>query len=213
MAKTRQEHETPRLFIALALPAELQDHLRLLQKRLKSIAPSDVFRWVQPGNTHITLHFLGDTDRSLIPELIAVMQRAILSEQTEQKSGRIRCQLGGLGYFPEKGNPRVCWIGFNELLQKQSHELHPRGRTLFTALEQELLLNGFQSASPRYTPHITLGYRRRGSDNKEVATVTGKWRNEANIRGLAFSLSELVLYESKTTDQGRQHIPLMKITV
>lgn len=213
MTDGKQNQNTARLFIAFSLPCELQDYLFQLQKKLKALALVDTFRWIHSGNTHVTLHFLGDSHRNRISVVKDCMMKSVLNEQSEGRSGRIRCQLGGLGYFPKKGDPRVCWIGFNELLQKHSHELHPRGRTLFTALEQELLLSEFQSTSPRYTPHITLGYRHRGSNAQEVMAVTEKWRNEANIRGLAFSLSELVLFESKVTDQGRQHIPLMKITI
>ncbi|AFG36371.1 2'-5' RNA ligase family protein [Spirochaeta africana] len=210
--------ETARLFIAFSLPDEVQQHLALIQKKLATMAPSDAFRWIHPGNTHITLHFLGDTPRDRIPSVIDALRAAAIAianqhavtgaagpKPTAVSDRRgIRCKLGGVGYFPHIDNPRVLWLGLNEVTTRHSADLTAQGRAYFQSLEQELTARGLESSSPRYAPHITLGYRRRKANRSETAAVTAAWQQYSS-QGLIFSLQQIVLYESVVAQRGREH--------
>ena len=205
--------DTSRLFIAFQLPVELQQHLSQVQKTLRKSAPHDAFRWINPSNTHITLHFLGDVPRQQIDTVIACIQEGCSAagevlpkaEKTHGSSRGIRCRLGGLGYFPHIDKPRVVWMGLNEMTTRNTVDLHARGRIYYQELEKTLAAHGITSDSPRYAPHITLGYRRRQSGSKETAAVTASWQQGFRSQGLIFSIDSMVLFESVVGEGGREH--------
>ena len=202
--------DTARLFIAFALPDEVQQHLAGVQTQLAETAPHDVFRWINPHNTHITLHFLGDTHRDRIPAVIDALQSAAGSLHTPEAAPAggedrgIRCRLGGPGYFPHIDKPRVIWLGLNEVTTRRVPDLHARGRAWYQALERELTSRHIDSDSPRYAPHITLGYRRRQTGRHETAAVTSAWQGFTS-QGLIFTVSRIVLFESVIAGNGREH--------
>ena len=60
-----------RCFIAIDIGDEIRAALGDLQQRLQNgvdIKRSDV-KWVRPGNIHLTLKFLGEADKEIIPDL------------------------------------------------------------------------------------------------------------------------------------------------
>ena len=62
-------------------------------------------RWVNPGNVHLTLKFLGNVDAAVIPSLVESVQAAVGG------SGSFRLTLGSLGAFPNPARARVVWVG------------------------------------------------------------------------------------------------------
>lgn len=192
--------DTQRLFIAFPLPPEVQQHLREVHVFLERHAPSDAFRMIDPRNTHITLHFLGEIPTVDIPAIIAGIRSSAAADRS-----RIRCQLGGLGYFPGIRKPRVVWIGLNELRSGTSPDLSARGRAHFTRIEQELTTAGIHSTSTRYTPHITLGYKHRSTRQAEAVNTASAWEQQFRTQGLVFSLDSISLFASIPTAQGRRH--------
>lgn len=205
--------DTSRLFIAFQLPADLQQHLSQVQNTLQKLAPHDAFRWINPSNTHITLHFLGDVPHQQVDTVIACIKEgcsaaaaAVPAEEKSLGSSRgIRCRLGGLGYFSHIDKPRVVWMGLNEMTTRHTVDLHARGRVYYQQLEKTLAVHGITSDSPRYAPHITLGYRRRQSSRAETAAVTASWQQGFHSQGLIFSINSIVLFESVVGESGREH--------
>lgn len=63
-----------RLFIALDLPAETKQSIAEFIRQNKSGYP-DCGHWVEPANLHLTVNFLGEVSRTILPEL----ERAIAS--------------------------------------------------------------------------------------------------------------------------------------
>jgi 2'-5' RNA ligase len=68
----RREGRALRAFFAWALPeaarAEIADQARALRTRPKG----DAVRWVRSEGYHVTLRFLGNVARPLVPELVEV---------------------------------------------------------------------------------------------------------------------------------------------
>ncbi|MFW5801431.1 MAG: RNA 2',3'-cyclic phosphodiesterase [Spirochaeta sp.] len=199
--KTDPGTEQRRLFIAFPLPEDVQEHLKQIQKHLETLLPQPVFRWVNPANTHVTLHFLGDIPEKEIPSVTAAIQEAA-------GDGVIRCRLGGIGFFPAGRRPRVVWLGVNEMQSRRVPDLNAQGRKIYHVLEQSLTAAGIESDSPRYTPHITLGYRLRKADPGDVDNAAAAWRREFDPKGLIFTLRSIVLFESTVENGKRKYLPL-----
>jgi 2'-5' RNA ligase len=133
--------ENLRTFVAIKLPEELKERLANLQIEL-SKTQADV-RWVLPANIHLTLKFLGYIEASLVPTL-------------EHEYGLIARDLTpfglefyGTGTFPQKGAPRVIWIGCSGELSRLKQ----------LAAQLDEVSKGLQipTQDQPFTPHITLG--------------------------------------------------------
>src|SRR5581483_660265 len=62
-------------------------------------------RWLSPETVHITLRFLGDG----APESVERVRHRLRTAAAACAGGEV--VLSGLGVFPERGAPRVLWLG------------------------------------------------------------------------------------------------------
>ncbi len=74
-----------RLFVAIALPADLRARLAGLQQGLPAA------RWVDPDNLHLTLRFIGEADGDQAQDLDAALSRV--------RAARFAVTLAGSGRF------------------------------------------------------------------------------------------------------------------
>lgn len=140
-----------RLFLAVCLTQDVQ---RLIAEEIATLESEGwPVRWVQPESAHLTLHFLGETEREraelvrlAIPDLVAAHAPFDL-------------RTAALGVFPNFRRPRVLWMG----LHGPVHRLQTLQQDIGRAL-QEL---GFVLGDEPYHPHITLG-RVRNNDGERV---------------------------------------------
>lgn len=132
------EDEVLRVFIAIAAPESVRARAIEVISRL-SAAPS-TFRWSAERSIHLTLRFLGETRRSQLPGVEALMRRACAAIAPFDMS------VDGAGFFGalEPVGPRVLWLGVHE------------GAAPLAALANAL---GFNEARA-FAPHITIGERR-----------------------------------------------------
>ena len=54
----------PRLFTGLAVPAEIAEALKIHQGGLPGA------RWIEPGDFHVTLRFLGDVEATVADDVV-----------------------------------------------------------------------------------------------------------------------------------------------
>ena len=124
-------NEYARLFYALWPDDQTRTHLRRLQE-------SVVGRKVNPENLHLTLAFLGNQAKSLMPALAALIDRL--------PGQGFTVGIDRYGYFSK---PRVAWAGPSETPAP------------LLALQQSLVeeLNAAQvplKPDPKFRPHVTL---------------------------------------------------------
>ncbi len=94
-----------RLFCALPVPRTVQDELVDSANSLRgAMAPASA-SWVQAGNFHLTLRFLGDVEQIRVDELAAQLSAAC------QNVNRFELICQELGCFPNANRPRVIWAG------------------------------------------------------------------------------------------------------
>ncbi|MBI5295240.1 MAG: RNA 2',3'-cyclic phosphodiesterase [Chloroflexi bacterium] len=131
-----------RAFIALEIPASIQQAIQQQTAGLRKSADSSLVRWVTAGNLHLTLKFLGDVSSTNVQFLTQM-----LSREAGQHPG-FSMQLGGLGAFPNPTRPRVIWIGI------RAPETLP---AVYRSLEAATARLGYPPEERPFSPHLTLG--------------------------------------------------------
>ena len=169
-----------RLFVGIALPAEVIEALEALSRRLR--ANGDELRWSSPETWHITLHFLGETS----PERFACVA---------ERLGRIRAAqvpvlLKGTGTFERAG---VFWADV-----KVSAELEELQRQVVAATA----LCGVPGEDRPYRPHVTLA---RAKADERAALRRLKGHAEQDREFPHFVAREFLLYESHLGRGGATH--------
>lgn len=174
---------TRRLFIALALPAEIKAELARSREQLAS--RRDRVNWVRDEQLHLTLRFLGETEEDLIPEL----EREL--EFLSRRHAAPALRLGEPGLFGPALAPRVLWVGLRgelELLEALVRDVEKRLRRL-----------GLPPADQGFKAHLTLG--RVKSCHPDLATAHLAYPPLP----LAMRLRELLLLESRLRPAGPEH--------
>ena len=175
-----------RAFVALALEERVAAAIAELQRQLRPRLPG--IRLVRPEAIHLTLRFLGATSA----EQVARLRPALAEAAAACAPGEAR--VGEVGTFPERGSPRVLWLGVT--LPEQALELQ-------NACERAARQLGFEPESRPFRPHLTLG----------------RWRDRASLPELpqvdlgVARLETLVLFESELRRDGASYTPLARFAL
>jgi RNA 2',3'-cyclic 3'-phosphodiesterase len=124
-----------RLFVALDLDPDIRRRIAEFREQMRAYAP-DV-RWVGPETFHITLQFLGETEK--LDAIRAALQPL--------RGAPIALSFRGTGFFPNPKSPRVFWIGI---------EADEHLQTLANSLGEALRPPGFKRDAGPFKPHLTL---------------------------------------------------------
>lgn len=133
---------TYRLFIAINLPPQLLNALRLSQRHLQRKLASYPLRWARPEGIHLTLKFLGDTDVARIDEIIDGLM------QVGRRHAPFELAVGGLGMFPNANRPSVLWMGVRDE--------HGRLRRLAEDVDKAMARMGWKRERRPFQGHLTL---------------------------------------------------------
>jgi RNA 2',3'-cyclic 3'-phosphodiesterase len=131
-----------RSFIAVEIPAAIQNAIALQVALLKKALPKPLIRWVAPQNVHLTLKFLGDVSPANLDRLAGTLKVEAASHEM------FSMPVSGLGAFPTQRRARVLWIGLeapSALLALQ------RGVDAATA---QL---GYPGETRPFSAHLTIG--------------------------------------------------------
>ena len=156
MPKQKPE-ESLRAFIALDLPEHLKRSFKDFQDSLKAEGLS--FRWVSPQNLHVTLKFLGEINKDLLP----LLDKSVSDVCRQSKSFLL--DLKRVGSFRRKGGSAVIWAGIDN-----AHHLV----TLQNKVEEVLVSLGFPKEG-RFSPHLTLGRTKQLEDRIHFSQILEKY--------------------------------------
>ena len=134
--------EQIRSFIAIELPQEVRQAFTRLQEKLKAGGGAPV-KWVDAGNVHLTLKFLGNVDAAITGRIISAI------EEAGRGMHPFQIHLSGLGGFPSIRRVQVVWVGLTGELEKLVQ--------LQKSIEAKLVPLGFPAEARSFTPHLTLG--------------------------------------------------------
>ncbi len=160
-----------RLFVGIALPPELRLRLSLLAAGLPGA------RWVDPGNYHLTLRFIGEVDEGVAADI----DDALLG----LKAPGFAVTLAGVGHF----GTRMLWAGV---------ERDPALQHLHDKVESALVRLGLAPDDRRYAPHVTLARLKMVPEGRLEA-----WLGErALFRAEPFAVERFSLIASYLTKSG-----------
>jgi 2'-5' RNA ligase len=177
-----------RVFAALPPSQSAMQALELVLAALTQTAPR--LRTVKPTGIHLTLHFFGELSDAQAGDLVE------LWKDTDLHRPEISAHLGGLGCFPERGSPRVVWVG----IEKAVGVL----RAYSALFESKIAPLGYREDPRGFTPHITLA-RNSGErlDNARIRDIV--------VPGIDFHFRELVLFQSILKPGGAEYAPLARL--
>lgn len=182
-----------RLFVAVDLPEPVRATLDGLSRRLREELGR--LRWVRPGSIHLTLRFLGEIP---VPDLGKV--RASLAQAVPGAAPPFGLRVAGAGTFPERGRPRVIWVGLEEVPEAGN----PPGSlaALQNRIEEAVRRAGLPPQRRPFRPHLTLarvGDARLPSGSAETIALL------APPPGEPFQVESVWLFESRLRPEGAEY--------
>ena len=160
-----------RLFVGIELPPELKLSLSLMASGLPGA------KWVDAGNYHLTLRFIGEIDEGQAEDVDAALSHI--------RAPRFDVTLATVGHF----GLRQLWVGVecNDALQR----LHDK-------IESAVSRLGFSPEERRYTPHVSLA-RLKGPSEARLQEYLSA---HALYRGKPFRADRFSLIASYLTKSG-----------
>ncbi|KRA57471.1 2'-5' RNA ligase [Caulobacter sp. Root656] len=164
-----------RLFTAVAIPAEVGEHLLPRQHGIEGA------RWRPREAFHVTLKFIGDVQETTAADLDEEL-RGIQVPAFD-------LELQGVGHFGEGVEIHAVWAGLAE-----NRDL----RHLAKANESAARRTGLKPETRVYTPHVTLAYLKRPAVPEVAAWI------QANnlLHSPPFRIDRFGLYSSWRTSEG-----------
>jgi len=175
-----------RAFVGMPLDADMRARIAATVAGLQDRVPG--VRWTVDVAFHLTLRFLGPSS----PERLASLEGPLRHAAAACRAAGAR--FAGLGTFPERGAPRVLWLGAS---------LAPALLELQAACESAAQAAGFPREPRRFHAHVTLG----------------RWRGRAERPSLPPAdlgvtvLKSLVLFRSELKPTGAAYSPLATFPV
>src|SRR5260370_35359589 len=127
-----------RLFVGIGFPPELKLRLSLLCSGLPGA------KWVDPGNFHLTLRFIGEIGEDVAADIDDALSRL--------RARHFTLQIAGTGVFGGGEKPRSLWAGV---------ERSPGLAGVRDKLGPALIRIGLAPEARKFSPHVTLA-RPRG---------------------------------------------------
>ena len=173
-----------RLFLAVDVDERTRAQIAAISASLREAIDKAVkATWVHPDRMHLTLGFFGEADAAL-------QQRITASLADPIPEGPFDLSFDGLGLFPERGSPRVLWLGIRRGLDEL--------RRVQVALQARLQTPAAREA---FSPHLTLARlrervpRARLANTGEIAASAGPTR-----------IDRVTLYESRLSPKGPAYV-------
>jgi 2'-5' RNA ligase len=185
-----------RLFVAIAVPEEIQSRLGELQREWRERLKRSSISWTRQENFHITLRFLGDVPSNRVDDLTRALAGAVAP------LAPLRLAAIGLGCFPNSRRPRILWAGVRD----EAGELAELARRIVDAT------NSFSSkpAEERFTGHLTLA--RVGPVGGDASSIIDRFIREAAARSAGSWCAETVeLVRSELHSAGSRYMTLARL--
>lgn len=170
-----------RLFVGVPLAVAVIDELWAISVRLQ--AETAGFRWMAPASWHITLQFLGNTEREQYECTIARLRGVHLPP--------VPIRLEGLGIFDRTG---VFFAGVN---------VSPKLLLLQERVTKATALCGFALEARPFRPHITLARSKGAGQQKRLSELRKKVSSRREFS--RFVAEEFLLYESFLGAEGSRY--------
>lgn len=177
MGKKSQESQGERLFVAVDLPEGVRKQLLATAHSIDLKGA----RYSRSEQMHLTLRFLGHVQHE--------KKECIVEKLNDIRLSSFRLEIDALGIFPQKGAPRILWVGLKAC---------PALDKVRESVEFAAITCGFDPDNKQWHPHITLArLKDRNYLAHEVLSSAGK-----RSRPLEFHVDEFYLYRSELRRSG-----------
>ena len=164
-----------RLFVGIGFPPELKLRLSLLCSGIPGA------KWVDAGNFHLTLRFIGEIGEDIAADVDDTLSRL--------RARRFTLQIAGTGVFGGGDKPRSLWVGV---------ERTPELVGLRDKIEQALIRIGLAPEPRKFAPHVTLARLRDPPLDKLREFLV----SNAQFRAEPLAVNEFCLIASFQTKSG-----------
>ena len=182
-----------RAFLAIDLEPQVIEKICRSIDDLRERIPA--VRWVPMTNLHLTVKFFGNVEEARVEPIAAALRERL------HLFPRFTINAKGLGVFPERGRPKILWVGLtgNELAE------------LAARVQSSLLPLGFAPEQRSFTPHLTIG-RWRDSDRapRTLKQELERWRDCTFGHSV---VNEVVLFQSVLKARGAVYHRLRVISL
>ena len=188
----REDEETYRTFVAIEVPsqtrAEVVEHINHLRREVPNVRAS----WSREDNLHLTLKFLGNVRVSRMSEICEA------AAATAKAIAPLELTIGGCGWFPPHGKPKVLWIGIDD----------PDGqlRNLQDALQEKCAEAGFDCDERLFHPHLTIARLRSAEGSRQLAETN----KSLGFPSQRLAVSEVVVFRSELLRDGSKHTAISR---
>jgi 2'-5' RNA ligase len=164
-----------RLFIGVWLSETVRDEVAQFINRAKGQISE--CKWSAPEQLHFTLKFLGETPEKELHRLSEALKGVTVGLSS------FELRLGKPGYFPERGNPRILWIGLSKGEKDLGH--------LAGLIEAACVQAGFPAADRPFKPHLTIARAKEGQRGLSTFNPAVAWQSETLVTGFSLIESKL----------------------
>ena len=187
-----------RSFIAVEIPAKIQNAIAYNIASLKNTLPKPLVRWVAPKNVHLTLKFLGDVSPANLERLAETLKVETASHAIFSIS------IVGLGAFPAQRRARVIWIGLD-------------APPVLAALQRGVDAAAAQLGYPReerpFSPHLTVGRVAQTASASELQHIYSVLEStKVGILGTVH-VKAIHIFKSDLLPGGSVYTPLYAISM
>jgi 2'-5' RNA ligase len=180
-----------RLFIAVDIDDKTRDQVDRISAAVRErFGPHTRASWVKADRMHLTLHFFAAADPAMEERVRAALDSPIRHQPFD-------LSFDGLGFFPERGSPRVLWLGIGD----GADELAGVERLLHNRLKLKRDDGGFR-------PHLTLARFRDRPARGRVAEIRDFRASAGPAR-----IDRVTLYESRLSSAGPTYVRLAEASL
>jgi 2'-5' RNA ligase len=187
-----------RIFVGLELPDSLREGAAGAADRLRACirrdSPEISLRWIDPSAYHLTLWFIGEADDARVAAV-----RTALS--MPWRAPAFALKLGVAGAFPERGLPRILWLGVRDGGAACA--------AVYRELEGRLTALGFAPDRREYTAHLTVA-RVKEVPRRHVAGLRRCLDAVAAVDGSGI-VDRVTLFRSHAGPAGSRYEPLLHV--
>ena len=180
-----------RLFIALELPATVQETLYSPLKTIREQLPPRVVRWTPPPNIHLTLKFLGDVPLNQVEAVQNALKNAV------EIYPPLDLVIQNVGCFPNAKRPYIVWVGLQDITGHLGD--------LQKSVEEQVAPLGYPRDDRPFKPHLTIGRVKRYVQGQALNNI-GHAVQQLKIGKISdWQSSAVSLMESNLLPDGAQY--------
>ncbi len=180
-----------RAFIALELPDEALFEITTIRDNI--FREMNDLKWERKDKLHITLKFLGDSEKNILDKLTLDLEKLI------DQQNKFQLTFDKFGIFKSNNIPRILWIGARS---------DPRLSEFVKSIDEICEKYSYQKETRAFKTHITLLRIKDYSYNEKIIECAKQKFNE--ITTIA---DKITLFQSQLLKHGSVYLPIKSFII